>query len=193
MHEESLILALIERGWFTCDLFLDPTHCQKLLDEVKTLPLKAAKVGKGQSEQKAFEIRNDSIYWLNKNQSSAQDQYLAKIDELMHILNRELYLGLKQFEGHFARYDQFGFYKKHLDQFTGNNERLISIVTYLNTPKKGGELRIYKKDRPDEVETDITPKAGSLVCFLSHHIYHEVRPTEDERYSVTGWLRTNIP
>ena len=62
MHEESLILALIERGWFTSDSFLDPTHCQKLLDEVKTLPLKAAKIGKGQSEQKAFEIRNDSKF-----------------------------------------------------------------------------------------------------------------------------------
>lgn len=192
MDQELLILSLIERGWFTSSSFLDHTLCQNLVAELHSLPLRAAKVGKGPSEQTHNEIRNDSIFWLNQHQGAAQDLYLEKMDELMNVLNRELYLGLKQFEGHFARYDKEGFYKKHLDQFIGNSERLITVVTYLNTPSAGGELRIYKRDNPEEIEIDITPQEGSLVCFLSNQIYHEVRPTNSERYSIAGWFRTTI-
>ncbi|MBP9682286.1 MAG: 2OG-Fe(II) oxygenase [Bacteriovorax sp.] len=193
MNKEALISSLIEKGWFTYDSFIDPTHCQKLLDEVKALPLKMAKIGKGHLEHKAFDIRTDSIFWLTENQSEAQSQYLDKVNELMLLLNQELYFGLKQFEGHFARYEQDGFYKKHLDQFANNNERLITVITYLNSPRKGGELRLYKRDHPEEVEIDLLPTAGKFVCFLSNQIYHEVKPTEDERYSLTGWLRTTVP
>lgn len=192
MDQELLISSLIERGWYSCDMFLDQTLCQSLIAELHALPLRAARIGKGNSEKILADIRNDSIYWLNEHQSVTQSLYLKKMDELMTVLNRELYLGLKQFEGHFARYEKSGFYKKHIDQFAGNNERLVSAITYLNTPVVGGELRIYKRDNPDEVEIDIAPKEGRLVCFLSNQIYHEVRPTENERYSIAGWLRTTI-
>ncbi len=193
MDQELLISSLIERGWFGHDLFLDPTHCETLVNEIQSLPLKAAKVGKGNSEKIISDIRNDSIFWLNEHQSSAQDLYLQKMNDLMNLINRELYLGLKQFEGHFARYDKNGYYKKHLDQFAGNTERMFTAVTYLNTPLSGGELRIYKRDNSEEIELDFAPKAGSLVCFLSKQIYHEVLPTNSERYSIAGWFRTNIP
>lgn len=193
MDQKKLISSLIERGWYSCDAFLDPFLCEKLLNDLHSSPLKKAKIGNGSSEHLNSGIRNDSIYWLDENNDSpAQKEYLEEINALMMLLNRELYLGLKQFEGHFAKYDPNGFYAKHIDQFKGNNERLISVITYLNTPKSGGELRIYKKDNPEEIEADIIPKTGSLVCFLSNQIYHEVRPTNSERYSVTGWLRTTI-
>lgn len=194
MDQKNLILSLIERGWYSVDSFLDPLLCNKLLRELQSLPLRPAKIGKGYEEQNKQNIRNDSLYWLDENsESQAQKEYLEEIDNLMIVLNRELFLGLRQFEGHFAKYDQAGFYKKHLDQFRGNNDRLITIVTYLNTPTEGGELRIYRKDNPEVAEADITPKAGRLVCFLSNQIYHEVLPTASERYSITGWLRTNVP
>lgn len=193
MYQEKLIFSLVERGWYSCDSFLDPLLCNVLLEEVMSLPLKAAKVGKGSSEQMIPDIRNDSLYWLDeKSESKAQKAYLEEMHNLMIILNRELFLGLRQFEGHFAKYNKNGFYKRHVDQFKGNNERLVSVISYLNTPEYGGELRIYSRDNPEMVEVDIRPKAGRLVCFLSNQIYHEVRPADCERYSIAGWLRTNI-
>lgn len=191
MDQENLILSLIERGWYSCDSFIDPILCKKLLEEAQSLPLLAARVGKGSSEQIATGIRNDSLFWLDEgSKSQAQKEYLEEMDNLMILFNRELFLGLRQFEGHFARYDKEGFYKKHLDQFKGNNERLVSVVTYLNSPLSGGELRIYSRDNTEEIEIDIKPQSGRIVCFLSNQIYHEVRPAESERYSIAGWLRT---
>jgi SM-20-related protein len=193
MDQEKFIFSLIERGWYTCESFLDPITCQILCEEMKNLPLRASKVGKGTNEQNLPSIRTDSLFWLGTTiQSKAQDDYLKRINDLMIFINRELYLGLKQFEGHFARYDKNGFYKKHLDQFQGNNERLVSVITYLNTPLEGGALRIYSRENPNEIEIDIAPKAGTLVCFLSNQIYHEVLPTNSERLSIAGWLRTTI-
>ena len=172
---------------------MDQTLVQKLLDELQKHPLRASKIGKGGNEQTIPLIRNDSIFWLSDTHNSpAQSEYLQKMDSLMRLINKELFLGLKQFEGHFARYDRGGFYKKHLDQFVGNNERLISVITYLNGPIEGGELRIYSRKNPNQVEIDLSPRPGSLVCFLSNQIYHEVLPTTSERLSIAGWLRTTI-
>ena len=193
MDHENLVFSLIERGWYQADTFLDINVCQSLLSELYTLPLRPAKIGKGSSEQIINEIRNDSLYWLQESSASSNQKiYLQKMDGLMQTLNKELYLGLKQFEGHFARYDKNGFYKKHLDQFKGNSERLVSVITYLNTPSSGGELRIYSRDNNEIIDADIKPITGRLVCFLSNQIYHEVRPTTSERYSIAGWLRTTI-
>jgi SM-20-related protein len=193
MDYEKLIENLIERGYFIQESFLNEELCSKIIAEGELLPLKKAKIGKGAKEISSDEIRNDFIYWLEENSEGIWAQaYLSEVEELRLAINRHLYLGLKQFEGHFARYEEGGFYKKHLDQFQGNNERQISLITYLNTPLSGGQLRLYKRDHPDEIECDVTPKAGMLVCFLSNQIYHEVLPTSSKRYSLTGWLRTNI-
>ncbi len=193
MENENLIESIIHRGWYTCPNFIDDEVCQKLIAQLKQSELTAAHIGQGSKRALNQELRNDTICWFNdENLSEFQQLYLSKIHRLMDVINRELFLGLKQFEGHFAHYRPSGFYKKHLDQFKSNQERLVSVITYLNSPLVGGELRLYKKENPDEKEIDISPCAGTLVCFLSNQIYHEVLPTENERYSITGWLRTTI-
>lgn len=193
MNQENFIFSLIKNGWYCCDAFLNPALCQNLIQDLHSLPLRSAKIGRGRNEQSISSIRNDSIFWLDDSgNSEAQKNYVKEMNQLMAIINKELYLGLKQFEGHFARYEPSGFYKKHLDQFSDNKERIISIITYLNTPNAGGELRLYSRDNPELIEIDIKPKAGSLVCFLSNQIYHEVLPTTSERLSIAGWFRTTI-
>ena len=193
LDHEKLIQNLISIGWYATDQFLTDDHCNLLTHELNTLPLKEAQVGKGIQKVIQNSIRNDSIFWLDRNnQSAAQDYYLEQMDSLMNLLNRELYLGLKQFECHFARYEKNGFYKKHLDQFVGNLDRRVTIVTYLNTPIVGGEIRIYNRENPEKVDCDYKPQKGSMVCFLSDQIYHEVLTTQTERYSIAGWFRTNI-
>jgi SM-20-related protein len=87
-------------------------------------------------------------------------------------------------------YPAGAFYKRHRDQHRGSLERLISCVVYLNNEwaeSDGGQLRIYDEDGTDF--TDITPQAGTVVCFRSDTVEHEVMPALRERYSLTGWLR----
>jgi SM-20-related protein len=193
MYQENLILALISRGWYQCDFFLEAQLCDGLLRNLSEFPLTLAKVGKGNLGQINEGLRTDSTLWLSEDSENIyQQEYLKQINTLMETLNRELFLGLRQFEGHFAKYDKNGFYKKHLDQFVSNSERLVSVVTYLNAPVSGGELRIYNRDNSEIIDAEIIPQAGSMVCFLSNQIYHEVRPTNSERYSIAGWLRTTI-
>jgi len=192
MDKESLITSLIERGWFMADGFLDADLCQRLVEDIQRLPLREAKIGRGNSEHRHDLIRSDSIYWLTEGGSAAQITFLEKMNDLMAMLNRELYLGLKQFEGHFARYEQGQFYKKHSDQFVGTKERLVTTVTYLNSPSSGGELRVYNKQDNNLIDADVKPVTGRLICFLTSDIYHEVLPAEETRYSIAGWFRTNI-
>ena len=191
MKKEMLISSLVEKGWFHAEAFLPQEFCLELLEECKTLEWKTAHVGTGNLKQEALTIRNDSIFWIDEGTAShLQKKYLEEMRTLMDDINRELYLGLREFECHFAHYKTSGFYKKHLDQHKGSQKRIVSAIFYLNEPVAGGELVIYNKEDPEAIEAKIKPRPGSFVCFLSNQIYHEVLPTESERYSLTGWFRT---
>ena len=41
------------------------------------------------------------------------------------------------------------------------------------------------------VATEVEPRAGTLVAFLSEKIPHEVLAATRERYSIAGWFRCN--
>lgn len=193
MKKEMLVLGLVDSGWFHQEHFMDEKFCSELLNEAKQLEFRQAQIGAGAKRLEHQEIRNDSIYWIDEsNNTLLQRQYLDQMKDLMGLINQELYLGLKEFECHFAHYTSAGFYKKHLDQHQGSNKRAISTILYLNEPAGGGELVIYNKENPEQIEVKIKPRAGSFVCFLSNQIYHEVLPTTGDRYSLTGWFRTSV-
>lgn len=193
MKKEMLVQGLIDAGWFHHEHFMDEKFCLELLNEAKDLEFRQAQIGSGAKRLEHQEIRNDAIYWIDeKNDTALQRLYLNKMKVLMTTLNQELYLGLREFECHFAHYSSAGYYKKHLDQHQGSNKRAISVIFYLNEPKSGGELVIYNRENPEHVEVKIKPRAGSFVCFLSDKIYHEVLPTNGDRYSLTGWFRTSV-
>ena len=122
-----------------------------------------------------------------------QKEYWDTIEKLRLSLNKELFLGLKNFEAHFALYLPGTFYKKHLDRFAKVKHRTISCVLYLKQgweEKFGSQLRIYESDEEGKEKfTDIIPEGGTFVCFRSDTIYHEVLPGEKERFSLTGWLK----
>lgn len=193
MKKEMLISSLVDKGWYAEENFLDQNFCLELLSEARDLQWSQAQIGKGDKKQEALAIRNDSIVWIEEASAThAQKNYLLQMTELMNGLNQELYLGLREYECHFAKYQQDGFYKKHLDQHAGSSARVVSSILYLNEPESGGELAIYNRENPDIIETLIRPKPGTFVCFLSNQIYHEVLPTNSERYSLTGWFRNTI-
>ena len=154
-------------------------------------------------------IRGDSIYWLNANNASdAQKAYFTQMESLRLRLNQQLYLGLFALESHFAIFPAGAGYKKHLDQFTANNDdhlprRQISCILYLNQDWKnhdGGHLRLYlnqnnegESNEPSKLnksQLDISPTGGRLVIFLSDTFYHAVLPAIRCRTSLTGWFLT---
>ena len=186
-----------ESGVVVVDDFLPPEEVDWLRHDLEKRrqegAFRRASVGRGAEKRILDEQRRDEIYWWEESQlSMAQQIVWNRLELLKKTLNRDLFLGLRSFEGHYAVYPEGAFYRKHVDQFAGDAARVLSMVLYLNDgwdPADGGQLRIYK-DGGDSVLLDVDPRAGRLVCFLSHRTVHEVMPTRRERYSFTGWFRT---
>ena len=131
------------------------------------------------------------VFWLTRERP-VQQRFLERMERLRLALNRELFLGLFEFEAHYAHYPPGGLYKKHYDSFRGAANRLVSAVTYLTwnwQPGDGGELVIY--DENDAVLTTVAPRAGTFVLFLSEETPHEVLPSRTDRTSIAGWFRLN--
>ncbi len=83
---------------------------------------------------------------------------------------------------------------RHLDAFNGRNGRVLSVVVYLNDQwrsEEGGRLRIWADPDAIHPATEVEPRAGTLVCFLSDQIPHEVLEARRQRVSVAGWFRCN--
>jgi SM-20-related protein len=152
----------------------------------------AAAIGHAGGTHARRDIRSDAICWIEAPYSDAVRAYLDAMETLRTALNRELYLGLLDLECHFAVYEPGTFYQRHLDRFAADSRRTVSVVLYLNEGWRdadGGQLRIYHGDAADAAYEEIWPVGGTLVCFLSDRVYHEVLPATRQRLSLTGWLR----
>jgi SM-20-related protein len=192
MNFEKLINDLLDKGWHIDVNFLPMDYCQSIIDEMESIKFSKAQIGSGLNKTLDQNIRGDFIHWVDdKDCSLLQKEYFLKTQEIQSRINRELYLNLKEFEFHLAYYPIDSFYKKHTDQFKGNNARTVTLISYLNSPT-GGELVLYKKENPDEIDAIISPKQGMMICFLSDQLYHEVLPTKTKRYSITGWFKNKI-
>lgn len=190
---DQLLDDLAEQGWAIATNALPVDLTLELAQECRARAnqgaLQPAGVGRGSAHGVQEGVRGDHIQWLEPGQCAAGDRYLTMLDDLRGQLNQALYLGLEDYEGHFALYPPGTFYQKHLDRFRDDDRRAVSAVFYLNTdwlPEQGGALRLYLADGR---ELDVLPEAGTLVVFLSADLPHEVLPATRERLSLTGWLR----
>ena len=135
--------------------------------------------------------RSDKTRWIDDD-NHTQSEYLSFTTGLLKYLNRSLYLGLKYYESHFAIYEKGDFYEKHLDAFKHSKNRVVTTVYYLNEDweeNDGGKLIIY--DSHNNKLTTVSPKANTLVVFMSDIFPHEVLPAKKERYSIAGWFRVD--
>jgi SM-20-related protein len=156
------------------------------------LDFRRAGVGRDDNFRLSTKLRSDHIHWLGHG-SAAESSYLKWMETLRLELNRRLFLGLFDYECHFARYAPGGFYKKHRDAFVGDSNRILSTVLYLNPgwqAEWGGELLMYD-DLNDDVVARILPKYGNLLLFFSERFPHEVCSALHDRYSVAGWFRVS--
>jgi SM-20-related protein len=193
---ELIVEGLSEGGFAAVDNFLTSNEglalLEELISEEKQGFFKHAGIGKQQDHMVNQNIRGDLIRWIDSEKAGpAAKMYAERIKALMDYLNRTCYLGLKDFEMHYAIYQVGSFYKRHLDQFRKNDHRKISIICYLNpvwTEENGGQLIIYKPTNGQEQKIVVQPLMGRLVCFRSDKLEHEVKPALKDRYSITGWM-----
>lgn len=148
-----------------------------------------ARIGKGIGKRLRKEIRKDQIYWVEHWGRPPFLLYQEILESLILILRRELFLPIKRFEGHLAYYAPGGHYLPHVDRHQVEPHRLITAVLYLNQVHKGGELLLYNEKK--EVLTRIQPNLSRFVVFRSDFL-HEVRPTREDRFSLTSWLRDDV-
>lgn len=179
------------------DNFLSPDEVQQLAKRLRERreqgQFRAAGIG-NQNTTVEKQIRGDEILWLDEADAVPEEMaFLNRIGEFVQYVNRTCYLGLRDYEFHYALYPAGAFYKRHLDQFRTDSRRRLSVICYLNSDwqeSDGGQLALYlpSENGPEQTVT-LAPLGGRLVCFESGQLEHEVLPATRERLSVTGWLK----
>lgn len=184
--------SLAENNYVVLDNFLHPKLLSKLQAflQSKLAEEEFRKAGIGSLSTFTLDrsIRGDWIYWIDKLRDVEITDFYLLIDELTAQMNRLCYLGALGCEFHLAHYPKGTFYKRHFDQFRERNNRILSVIFYINTdwnPTNAGQLRVYA---PDESFVDISPLPGRMVLLRSDIVEHEVLQTHASRFSVTGWL-----
>jgi len=154
------------------------------------LRFQAAHVGRGATKKQIDHIRGDVISWLDEKNSTDQ-AYLAWMEALRQGLNAALFLGLFDYECHYAIYDAGTGYAKHSDVLAGKKNRILSTVFYLNEDWQGddgGELLLFEPTG-DTVLAKVNPSFGKMIIFLSESFPHEVLIAHNKRRSIAGWFR----
>lgn len=201
---------LASRGWCCIPDAVPESICSRLFQQVLEMDsrqFEPAGIGRQQQRRLNDLIRRDLIHWIY-GQTAVETDWLAWMENLRLYLNEHLFLGLSGFESHFSHYLAEGFYRRHVDAFKGDTNRILSTVLFLNPAwraEDGGALVLYQPDAfsiqkvsgqnvPAQENPEIArflPVSGSLVVFLSEEFPHEVQPAERDRYSVAGWFRSS--
>lgn len=189
--------AIEKRGYAVVDAALPTGLVDALFVHLSTLPVDAftrAGIGREAGYQLNRFVRSDTIQWLDPGEPAC-GTFLDWMEQLRLGVNQRLFIGLFDYEAHFARYAPGSFYRKHVDAFAGcSNNRVLSTVFYLNpawTPGNGGEMVLYGPGEDGAVIETVQPVYGRLAVFLSERFPHEVLPTQVTRFSIAGWFRVN--
>ncbi len=196
---ESIISDLMEQQYCVVEDFFSAEEVfalrNSLLEKYEEDNFKKAAIGNRLNETIEKSVRGDFIFWLNESEANpAEKQFFLKINNMVSYLNKTCFMGILHKEFHYALYPKGTFYKRHLDTFQNDDRRKLSMVCYLNEenwqPEFGGELVLYLNENGREVEKTIYPFPGRMVIFESQILEHEVKPVEQKRLSITGWLKT---
>ena len=188
---------LFEKGWSVQSDYLGIGLAALLKARMAALEekdaLTPAGIGRDSQNRIAEDIRRDRTFWLDPA-DAADAAYTGLMEDLRLTLNKNLFLGLFEYEAHYALYPKGGFYKKHIDALKGGKNRLVSTVCYLNDDwreKDGGMLTLFDRHDHSRVVDVVLPEEGSIAVFLSEDIPHEVTPANRTRRSIAGWFRCN--
>ena len=191
---ERVCAAIAEDGLAIEPGFVPPPLVASLAAEARRCAaageFHAAGVGRGAMRVERGDVRGDRILWLDECMHAAAGRAALDAFETLRLaLNRELFLGLFSFEGHYALYPPGARYLRHRDRFRDDDARVVSCALYLNAGWRdtdGGALRIHF---PDGATRDVLPRSGTLACFLADRYEHEVLPARRDRLALAGWFR----
>ncbi|MDQ7004892.1 MAG: 2OG-Fe(II) oxygenase [Ghiorsea sp.] len=192
--QTNIAQHIAEKGYCVIDKALPEHMCQHLYQHISKLPASTFKdmgIGRGDAFRLDKSYRSDTSRWLTGKQPIEQD-YLRWMETLRVEINQHLFMGLVDYEAHFAHYAPKGFYKRHLDAFKGSSNRMLTTVYYLNPDwgnHDGGELLMYANELSTMPFQKVAPQMNRLVVFLSDEFPHEVLPAQKDRYSIAGWFR----
>jgi len=196
---DNIADALSEDGYIVIPRALDAEVLTGLQQRVTGLSPEqwlSAGIGRNTDYQQNKNIRSDSIFWISRDDPQ-ECAFLQGMELLRQGLNQRLYMGLFDFESHFATYPKGAFYQRHVDALRGRSNRVLSVILYLNegwSVEDGGELLMYPEHLQGQQEEPIqrvVPELGTMVVFLSDKFPHEVLESHRQRYSLTGWFRIN--
>lgn len=189
-----MLEALGSDRFWSCPQFIDSETTFQFLEWAQGLEkkgfFKRALVGKGDLKKQVTEVRSDQICWIDNFEGPEGALAFQVFDSLLNIARQELFMPIKRFECHLAKYEKGQFYKRHMDRHQKSPSRLLTVVIYLTDlfESEGGELIVYQKGKQ---LVSLQPRAGSIVVFDSQ-LEHEVRPALADRWSLTGWMRDDI-
>jgi SM-20-related protein len=157
--------------------------------------LTPAGIGRENDFQLDRTIRKSRIAWMDGS-TPAQTGFLQWAEQLREALNRNLMIGLFEFEACFAVYRPGEFYDRHLDSFEGARNRVVSLVVYLNEDwpaENGGALIVWPEgaDEMAEPAARIQPEKAGVVFMLSETVPHAVEVTHASRFGIAAWWRVN--
>ncbi|MGZ2370447.1 2OG-Fe(II) oxygenase [Ancylomarina sp. YFZ004] len=192
---EDIVSSFIDDKVGSSQRFLSDALATQLRNNLRSLntnkKLQEAGIGNQAKLVKDLSNRGDKIYWLDRSHKDEyENQFFDLIDEFVSYLNSSCYTGITGYEFHYALYEKGTFYKRHLDQFQDNKSRAFTMIMYLNLDWKeedGGNLCIFHENHSQM----INPVNGSCVFFKSSELEHEVLTCNQQRISITGWLKTN--
>ena len=144
----QIIEAIHSKGYIIIDEVFMLKQLQTLIIDITRTDrqmFRPAAIGREQGQQINAFVRRDKILWLDASHNPVVF-YLEWMEQLRLHINRELFLGLFDYECHYAHFPKGAFYKKHLDSFNGNSSRRLSSILYLNPAwqaSDGGELVIW--------------------------------------------------
>ncbi len=182
------------RGYIILEKPLDDILLDELLARCQhddASRFQPAHIGRGSNKQRISSVRGDAISWLT-DANAVDAAYLALMEKLRLGLNERLFLGLFDYECHYAIYEKGLGYAKHSDVLAGKRNRVLSTVLYLNKGWQkgdGGELVLY--DAEDAILETVAPEYGTMIIFLSEHFPHEVLISQNTRRSIAGWFRVS--
>ncbi|WP_445945254.1 2OG-Fe(II) oxygenase [Shewanella sp.] len=186
--------ALVDKGYVLLSDIIPQEVSLALLAKMRAAAIwefEPAAIGRGIDQQIDTKIRADKISWLDKKDAVDND-YLQLMEQLREGLNRRLFMGLFDYESHYAVYESGAFYRKHVDALKGSQNRILTTVFFLNPhwqTDHGGELIIYDED-DSQLET-VPPRMGTMAIFMSERFPHEVRESFATRISIAGWFRVS--
>lgn len=188
----ELVEGVAADGYAAVPQFVAPAHVAALREraQMASARMHPAKVGRAAVSVRDVAVRGDTILWLDEADADAAERALfATLEALRLAANARTWLGLLDFEGHYACYPAGAFYARHRDRFRDQDTRTLTFVLYLNDAwhdVDGGALRLY---RDDDSTLDVLPRGGTAVAFEAARFDHEVLPATRARWSCTGWFR----